>query len=236
MSIGDILKKLQKEILFLLFILVLLLTFLSVRKAIATSNRASFVYIDVGHGGFDGGATSLDGTILEKDVTLEVATYVANYLTKTGIKVKMTRTTDKALAQNKKEDMHKRVNLINESTCDIYVSIHANAYSASSIKGAQTFYNSFNLENEQFATTIMKYLQLIDSDNKRVAKNITGKYLLDYTKKVGCIVEIGFLTNPFDLELLTNKEKKEALAKMIYLGILDYLEEKNHERSSIENK
>ena len=121
--------------------------------------NASFVYIDVGHGGFDGGATSLDGTILEKDVTLEVATYVANYLTKTGIKVKMTRTTDKALAQNKKEDMHKRVNLINESTCDIYVSIHANAYSASSIKGAQTFYNSFNLENEQFATTIMKYLQ-----------------------------------------------------------------------------
>ena len=69
----------------MLFILVLLLTFLSVRKAIATSNRVSFVYIDVGHGGFDGGATSLDGTILEKDVTLEVATYVANYLTKTGI-------------------------------------------------------------------------------------------------------------------------------------------------------
>ena len=72
----------------------------------------------------------------------------------------------------------------------------------------------------------MNYLYLVDSTNKRVPKDISGKYLLDHTQKVGCLVELGFLNNESDLEKLTDDEQLRKISLMIYLGILEYLEEK----------
>ena len=95
MSIGEILKKLKKNILCLLFIILLLITFFSVKKVVAISNeKTHFIYIDAGHGGFDGGATSRDKTVIEKDITLKVCLYLKSYLEKTGLKVKLTRSKD----------------------------------------------------------------------------------------------------------------------------------------------
>ena len=108
----------------------------------------------------------------------------------------------------------------------IYISIHANAYPSSSVKGAQTFYNKNLEDNLLLASKIMNYLYLVDSTNKRVPKDISGKYLLDNTQKVGCLVELGFLTNESDLEKLTDDEQLRKISLMIYLGILEYLEEK----------
>ena len=125
MSIGEILKKLKKNILFLLFAILVCITFFSVKKVVAISNeKTHFIYIDAGHGGFDGGATSLDKTIIEKDITLKVCLYLEAYFKKTGLKVKLTRSKDEALAKSKRDDILKRVSLINDSACDIYISIH----------------------------------------------------------------------------------------------------------------
>ena len=95
-----------------------------------------------------------------------------------------------------------------------------------SVKGAQTFYNKNLEDNLLLASKIMNYLYLVDSTNKRVPKDISGKYLLDHTQKVGCLVELGFLTNESDLEKLTDDEQLRKISLMIYLGILEYLEEK----------
>ena len=211
MSIGEILKKLKKNILFLLFAILVCITFFSVKKVVAISNeKTHFIYIDAGHG---------DKTIIEKDITLKVCLYLEAYFKKTGLKVKLTRSKDEALAKSKRDDILKRVSLINDSACDIYISIHANAYPSSSVKGAQTFYNKNLEDNLLLASKIMNYLYLVDSTNKRVPKDISGKYLLDNTQKVGCLVELGFLTNESD-------EQLRKISLMIYLGILEYLEEK----------
>lgn len=218
-------KKLRNCILFLTFIILFILSFCSIKKVVALVNENTIhIYLDAGHGGFDGGATSLDNTVIEKDITLKACEYLKSYLEKTGIKVSMTRTKDSALSSKKRDDILKRVSLINKSSCDIYISIHANSYPATSIKGAQTFYNSNLDENKILASKIMKYVYTFDSTNKRVEKSISGKYLLDNVTKVGCLVELGFLTNEQDLSILTNDEKLSRLSLMIYLGILDYLE------------
>ena len=67
-------------------------------------------------------------------------------------------------------------------------------------------------------------LKYIDSNNKRTAKSITDKYLIDHVQKIGCLVEIGFLTNIKELNNLINPTYQQQLALMIYLGILNYLE------------
>lgn len=207
-------------------VLFIITTFFVVQKVYAvTTTNPVLVYLDPGHGGFDGGATSLDKKTLEKDVTLTTCLYIKSYLEKTGIQVKMTRTKDEALSTSKKEDIHKRVKWINDSSCVLYVSVHANAYPASSVEGAQTFYSTAVNENKQFASIMMEHLRILHPNNPRQAKVISGKYLLDHTNKIGCLVELGFLTNTNDLAHLTNDTYLQQIAFSIYTGILCYIEE-----------
>lgn len=229
-------KNIRNCILFLSFIILMILVIASSIKVVANINDDNIiVYIDPGHGGFDGGATSDDQNTIEKDITLKVSEYLKNYLEKTNIKVLMTREKDEALSKNKRDDILKRVSLINKSNCDLYISIHANAYSSKMVKGAQTFYNKNVLENKYLATAILNQIKLIDSSNKRESKEITGKYLLDNVSKTGCLVEIGFLTNQEELAKLQSDVYLENMALMIYLGILDYLEEKIYGTTNFEN-
>ena len=51
----------------------------------------------------------------------------------------MTRYDDSALGKSKKEDMEKRMEIIEKNNADILVSIHQNFYPSSSVKGAQVF-------------------------------------------------------------------------------------------------
>lgn len=218
--------KIQKRlILFLTFIFsVIALISLNIVKAI-NSNNTILIYLDPGHGGFDGGATSTDKLTVEKEINLITCLYLKSYLEKTGIKVKLTRSEDKALSSSKKEDIYTRVKNINRSNCDLYISIHVNSYPNNNIKGSQTFYNEENDYNKMLATNIMESLRMIDITNKRVAKSIKGKYLLDHTKKTGCLVELGFLSNEIDLNNLKQDKYIQKISFQIYLGILDYLKE-----------
>ncbi|MBQ8293720.1 MAG: N-acetylmuramoyl-L-alanine amidase [Bacilli bacterium] len=181
------------------------------------------IYIDPGHGGFDGGATSINKETLEKDITLDISKILAYYLEQTGYKVILTRDNDSALASTKSEDIYKRVKLINESNCLLYISIHANSYPSGIVKGAQTFYKVNQENSEELAKNIMEMLKIVDPYNNRQAKSISGKYLIDKVNKVGCLVEVGFLTNNEELNKLKNKTYQENIAYAVYLGILKYL-------------
>ena len=88
----------KQIILFLTFMLLIILS-LTVYHTVKANQEESllFVYLDPGHGGFDGGATSIDKSICEKDINLKVCFYLKNYLEKTNIVVKMTRNKDVAL-------------------------------------------------------------------------------------------------------------------------------------------
>ena len=67
-------------------------------------------------------------------------------------------------------------------------------------------------------------LYAADPMNKRLAKAIFGKYLIDEVTVVGCLVEVGFLTNPEECDKLNTNEYQEKIALMIYSGILNFLE------------
>ena len=115
------------------------------------------IYLDPGHGGPDGGATGSNH--LEKDITLEVASRVRDYLQEQGALVIMTRETDTDLApegmkgysRRKAEDLRKRVEIINRSEAELYISIHLNAIPSPKWSGAQSFYYGKYEENEKVA-------------------------------------------------------------------------------------
>lgn len=228
MKENKIIKKITLLLVQLLIIMFLIITVNNKRIQADNQITSTIIYIDPGHGGFDGGACSNilinNKKIIEKDITLQVSLYLKNYLEKTGFKVLITRNIDKSLGTTKKEDIYKRVELINNSNADIYLSIHANSYPSEIVHGSQTFYTIHNEENKQLASCIMNMLKNIDKTNNRMPKLIQNKYLLDHTNKIGCLIEIGFLTNNEELYKLISDNYQQQLALMMYLGILNYLE------------
>lgn len=185
-------------------------------------NREDVIYIDPGHGGEDGGCVGADGTN-EKDINLAISLELREYLERVGFVVRLTRTGDFDLSKSstknhKREDMIKRCELLNRSS--LFVSIHANEYNLKNVSGAQVFY--YKEENKEFAQCIQKSLEeLVGS--KRTALEIEEKFLLENTKKTGCIVEVGFLSNPEELKKLKDKVYQQKIAMAIGIGIMTYM-------------
>ena len=91
------------------------------------------VVIDAGHGGDNLGTGSRDG-LIEKNLTLDLSTRLRSLLVKRGIEVVLTRTGDETLS------LKQRAATANSRRGDIFVSIHLNSLSPSSLRGVETFY------------------------------------------------------------------------------------------------
>lgn len=91
------------------------------------------VVVDAGHGGEDPGAVGV-GRILEKQVNLSIANTVASRLNQLeGFKAIRTRTGDYALTLRARRDMGQK------HKAHLFVSIHADWYKRSSVRGASVF-------------------------------------------------------------------------------------------------
>ena len=186
------------------------------------------IVLDPGHGGPDGGASS--GDVLEKDIALQVSEKLVDYLQEQGALVQMTRTDDIDLAsentrgysRRKSEDLRKRVELINESEADLFISIHLNAIPSPKWSGAQTFYYGSYKENEEVAKYIQDELRKNLGNTTRKAKAINSVYLLKKVNKPGALVEIGFLSNQTEKQLLLQEEYQHKIAASIYQGTLRF--------------
>ncbi|WP_096186310.1 N-acetylmuramoyl-L-alanine amidase CwlD [Evansella halocellulosilytica] len=190
------------------------------------------IVVDPGHGGIDGGASSRVGQ-LEKDVTLQISLILRDYLQEAGALVIMTRETDRDLASDgtkkirsrKVEDLRKRVDIINESDADSYVSIHLNAIPSARWRGAQSFYNRAIEGNEELAKQIQSEIRRNLENTTREAKPINSVYLVKEARIPGALVEVGFLSNPNEAELLSTKDYQNKVAASIYEGFLRYYNE-----------
>ena len=107
------------------------------------------IYLDPGHGGTDPGAVY--GNIYEADINLQLSFKIEEALEKQGAIVYLTRYDNYDLSvknaiQRKRSDLSRRANIINRSLCDMYLSIHLNADSSTTWRGAQVFYDDVNKE------------------------------------------------------------------------------------------
>lgn len=104
-----------------------------------TSNRKRpVVVIDPGHGGIDPGMTSK--WLKEKDITLKVGLKLRQRLQQQGVKVIMTRTTDKHISKNKVIDLDARSNMAKTGEVSAFISIHINASTNTRAHGVETYY------------------------------------------------------------------------------------------------
>lgn len=186
------------------------------------------IVIDAGHGGIDPGAVSLKG-VLEKDVTLQIAQELEVLLKRAAVFVVMVRHGDYDLADSseinllnrKRQDLAKRVFIAEEAKADLYISIHANHFPSPIWSGAQTFYYEENSASAKLAKDLQTELVRQLGPNNRLAKLGDYRVLRD-TSMPAALVEVGFLSNPREAELLGQPDYQKKVAAAIFQGIRRY--------------
>lgn len=195
--------------------------------AFLNRTKNTVIVIDVGHGGNDPGKVSLDGT-REKDINLQIASYLKDYLIAQDFTVYLTRENDCGLydenVSNKKtSDLNNRIQFFKDKEASYVVSIHQNSYPDASQHGAQTFYYSNSTEGKSFAESIQNAVLKVDETNTRLAKSNDSYYLLKNSSIPVVIVECGFLSNPEETAKLKDEYYQKELAYAISLGICQYI-------------
>ncbi|QHA93167.1 N-acetylmuramoyl-L-alanine amidase [Bacillus sp. N1-1] len=159
----------------------------------------TLIVIDPGHGGSDSGATYKN--VQEKNFNLEISHMIRDHLVSTyEVNVVLTRETDKTL------ELKQRTDFANALKADFFLSIHNNASGGS---GFETFIFNGTVPNET--------VQLQTSIHNKVARDILKKYnildrgkkranfhVLRETKMNALLIEVLFVDNEKDLNLLTN--------------------------------
>lgn len=196
-------------------------------RVVSSIKNNTVIVIDVGHGGNDPGKVSANG-IQEKDINLQIALYLKDYLIAQDYTVFLTRETDRGLydenVSNKKtSDLNNRIRFFKEKNAACVVSIHQNSYPDTIQHGAQTFYFTGSNDGKSLAETIQNSLLKIDDTNTRMAKSSDSYYLLKHSNVPSVIVECGFLSNPEETSRLTDSNYQKQLAYSICLGICNYM-------------
>ncbi|QGG49146.1 N-acetylmuramoyl-L-alanine amidase [Heliorestis convoluta] len=197
-------------------------------EAISEAVKGKVVVLDAGHGGQDGGAKGKQGT-LEKDINLQVAKRVAQYLEEYGVTVVMTREDDNNLVTGRwsqRAELTKRVEKARAANADAYISIHCNSFPSPRWSGHQTFYQPGSEEGRRLALHIQNELtRRIGNKDKRQAK-AEDYFVLRTSHCPAVMTEIGFLSNPAEEALLGTENHQKQIALGITAGILRFLEGK----------
>ncbi|MBR3720421.1 MAG: N-acetylmuramoyl-L-alanine amidase [Clostridia bacterium] len=176
------------------------------------------------------GAESSRGTT-EAETNLKIALKLQTLLEQSGATVILTRSDEnaiydidsKTLRQKKISDIHNRVKIGNESSADIFVSIHLNKIPQQQYSGWQTFYQEGNEASINLAKNIQKNLnESIQKENNRVSMKLNNVYIMKHVEIPTTIVECGFLSNPEEEKQLLTDEYQDRLAWGIFNGIMDY--------------
>ena len=193
------------------------------------------IIVDAGHGGIDPGSMTDDQSVKEKDVNLKITKKVKELLEASGAMIILTRNDDtslyteqagKTIRQKYNENLKNRKKIIQESSADMFISIHLNKFQESKYYGAQTFYPAGKEDDKQLATYIQGELKrVVDKTNNRKIKSTNDIYLIKDNEIPSTLIECGFLSNDKEAKLLNDEEYQDRIAWSIYVGIQKYFSE-----------
>lgn len=176
------------------------------------NNENPLIVLDPGHGGIDGGTVSADETIIEKNIVLQMCSYLSEYLKQMGFEVINLREEDVFLG------LMERTDIANIAKADAIISVHINSYTAEYVNGAQTYYKTSDVLAAAIHNAVLKETGANDMGTVKTME----LSILNRAEMESVIVETGFLTNDAEAKLLNTKEYQEKVALGIAKGIAEY--------------
>jgi N-acetylmuramoyl-L-alanine amidase len=193
------------------------------------------IVLDPGHGGSDRGTRGRTGR--EKELTLDLAKRLERNLAGIGVRVVLTRTSDKTVP------LEDRVGFARAKRADLFVSLHFN--SGGFADGIETYCappagarstassrlsgddreavpsNRFDDQNVWLAHCTQKALLRTTGAVDRGVRRARF-YVLRYQSCPAILIEAGFLSSPSEEQRILRTDYRELLAKAIADGILTY--------------
>lgn len=167
------------------------------------------VVIDAGHGGHDEGAMWF--RVQEKLITLSVAKRLEDVLREKGIHTVMTRSYDHYVSLDERAE---KGNNIRNS---LFVSIHFNAISDTSVHGFESFYHGDSAK--VIARSIQEAMvEKLPSRSLGVKKRDFA--VITRTNELAVLIESGFISSKAESARLKNSAYQQQLAEAIALGII----------------
>ncbi len=190
------------------------------------------VILDAGHGGEDGGAVGVNGAI-EKELNLSIAFMLADMLRASGVEVILTRSEDKLLyteeenikGHRKEYDLKNRLKIAKEHPAALFVSIHMNTFPEEKYSGLQVYYAKGQEGSGELAHSIQRAVASgVQPQNTRKIKPADSSiYLLHGAPCRAVLIECGFLSNPEECALLSEKDYQRRLCFSIFCGMMNYI-------------
>jgi N-acetylmuramoyl-L-alanine amidase len=197
------------------------------------------VVVDAGHGGRDNGGRG--NGLIEKDLTLDLAFRTEKLLKIAGFPTVLTRTDDSYVS------LEERARVANEHPDSLFVSIHLNKDGASASSGIESFYAKQKIPLQDAWTWIGFFSRPEQAENPEDGEHLAGSiqaavanrtegrnrgvrardyYVVRHVRGPAVLVEAGFMSNPFEAQLLQGEEYRERIAMGIAEGIMGYQKSK----------
>lgn len=181
------------------------------------------IYIDQGHNPRDFNTGAEGNGFFEQDITYEIGRRLYNLLlANPEFEPRLSRPTpDTVLGTSNSTSLVARVRAANAWPADIFISLHNNAAENPSATGNEALvYGPGATVAVDLGTRILEQLTLTTGLRNRGIVYRPGLYVLKETEMPAVLVEMGFISNPYDAELLVYSPG--LFATGIYRGILAY--------------
>ena len=182
--------------------------------------------IDAGHGGIDGGAVAENGT-KESTLNLDIALRLRAISALWGVNYVMVRSEDTSFTSgadySEREELAKRVSLINSEENAVYMSIHQNCYPTGQPSGPQVMYARDDTSKRFGRITQTNLISQLDPENRRVAVPVSEKlYISANSERPGILVECGFMSNMWDVQKLCTDTYQKAIAAVLAASFIQF--------------
>ncbi|MEG0798382.1 MAG: N-acetylmuramoyl-L-alanine amidase [Acidaminococcaceae bacterium] len=188
--------------------------------------KNKMITLDAGHGGTDPGAIGIDGT-REKDITLKITKKVQDLLAKKGARVSMTRIGDQDVygpEATDAQELQARVDVAEENSADLFISLHCNASNNRQVGGFSTYYYPKTRYDEMIATAIQeKITGNFGLDDLGVRE--ANFYVVKRSSMPAMLIEMAFISNAKEEKLLRSNWFQGKLAAAIVDGIEAYFKQ-----------
>jgi N-acetylmuramoyl-L-alanine amidase len=170
--------------------------------------------------------------VTEQELALDLARRLGERFRQAALRPVLTRTGDEdlgdpgapTLLERKRDDLRRRAELAVKHRADLFLSLHANSFPSPLWSGAQVFYHPGNQAGRELARMLQDALVTELGPNPRREK-AGDLYLLARVKVPAAMVEVGFLSNPREAQLLSEPEYRDRVATAIFHGAVSYLVE-----------
>lgn len=176
------------------------------------------IVLDAGHGGKDSGAVGHG--LYEKTLNTDIVDRVYDLINANGtLKAYLTKEGDTFIS------LGERANIGNE-VGDIFVSFHNNASPKSWPRGTEVYYMNHSNDaaigftSYQMAVIMQKHLVSALQSEDRGAK-FNDLHVLRNTNIPAVLLEIGFISNMYDAELLAKPEYRQLAAEAIFNSLIE---------------